>query len=315
MAQPTVSDVQAVDPVLTNLLIGYMQADERFVASRVFPEISVDKDSGTYYIVTKKYFFLDEMGERAPGAPYASADYGVATDTYTTLQQALNHPIADETRANSQLPMDLEQIGTKLLAQRQLIRKERKFSAEFMVTGVWETDDDNATTDWDDYASGDPVADVLTASDTISDSTGLEANSMVLGKIVNKALRNHPDIIDRIKHVQGATLAAIDQALAAVFGVDNYWVAKASYNSANEAAAFSGSAIIGDDCLVCHVDPTAGIFGATAGKTFTWAPGGGGGIADSYRDESRDADIIKTKSQWDQKATATDLGYFFADVV
>ena len=50
MSLPTINDVQAVEPVLTNLLIGYMQADDRFVASKVFPIVPTDKDSGTYYI-------------------------------------------------------------------------------------------------------------------------------------------------------------------------------------------------------------------------------------------------------------------------
>ena len=69
MSQPTINQVQAVDPVLTNMLVGYQQADNRFIADRLFPQVQVDKDSGTYYILTKKYFFLNEMQERAPGAP------------------------------------------------------------------------------------------------------------------------------------------------------------------------------------------------------------------------------------------------------
>ena len=45
MTIPTLNDIQAVDPVLTNILVGYKQADTRFVASKVFPAVPVDKDS------------------------------------------------------------------------------------------------------------------------------------------------------------------------------------------------------------------------------------------------------------------------------
>jgi hypothetical protein len=31
--------------------------------------------------------------------------------------------------------------------------------------------------------------------------------------------------------------------------------------------------------------------------------------------DADDADLLKFKMQWDQKAVATDLGYFFADIV
>jgi hypothetical protein len=61
MSLPTVNDVGAVETVLTNMLVGYMQADSRFVADKVFPGVPVLKDSGTYYVFTKKYWFLNQM--------------------------------------------------------------------------------------------------------------------------------------------------------------------------------------------------------------------------------------------------------------
>jgi hypothetical protein len=184
-----------------------------------------------------------------------------------------------------------------------------------MVINVWATDDNNSTTDWDDYSSGDPVSDVLTARRTISNNSGLDGNSMALGYIVHNAIVNHPDIIDRMKYTSAATQANMEGALAAVFGISNYWVAKGTYSNTNEAADFSATAIIDDDCLVCHVDPGAGVFGATAGKNFIWQPGGGLGAISTRRADEKHADVLQHKEQWDQKATATDLGYFFADVV
>lgn len=315
MSLPTVNDVQAVEPVLTNMLVGYAQADNRFVASRVFPITPVDKDSGTYYSFTKKYWFLDEMKRRAPGAPFEDGNIGVGTATYTTVQWAIQHPIADEIRKNSQVPMDLEEAAVKWLGQQSLIRKERAFSTDFMITGVWGTDDNNATTDWDDNAAGDPVNDVLTARRTISNATGQLANTLVCGAIVDQALLQHPDILDRIKYVQAATAGNVAAALADVFGLKNYWPSYASYNSANEGAAMTAAAIVDDDALICYVDPAAGLFSASAGKTFVWAPGGGQGTIYRVRDDINHRDLIQLNEQWDQVAVATDVGYFFADVV
>lgn len=315
MALPTIGSVQAVDPVLTNMLVGYKQADDRFVASRVFPEVPVDKDSGTYYIFTKKYWFLDEMQERAPGGQYARAGYAVSNSTYSTLQWALAHAIPDEVRANSQVPMSLEQAGLQWLAQQSMIRKERQFGADFMKTSVWGTDDNNSTTDWDDFAAGDPVNDVLTARRTISNNTGFDANTAVMGFIVYQAIVNHPDLIDRVKYTQAATVATMEAAAAAALGVQNLLVSKASYNSSNEGQTASYGAIIDDDCLICSVAPAPGIMAPSCGYTFAWAPGGGMGSVSMWRDGENDADLLKMKEQWDQKAVATDLGYFFADVV
>lgn len=316
MSLPTTNDLQPVDELLTNMLVAYMQSDDRFVADRVFPGVPVTKDSGSYWIFTKKYWFTDEMQVRAPGQQYARTGFGVSTTTYSTLQYALSEPIADEDRANSQLPMDLEQAVIRHLGQKMLLRKEVQWAADFMKTSVWGTDDSNSTTDWDDNSSGDPVNDVLTAKRTISNNTGYDANALVVGYIVHQALIQHPDIIDRIKYTQSAGVVSVEGALASLLGIERYLVGKATYANINEAGTFAATSILDDDALVTYISPSPSVFNPGAGYTFHWAPGGGlGGIRPVFRDEANDADLIKAKMQWDQKVVATDMGYFFADVV
>lgn len=315
MALPTLNDVQAVDQVLTNLLIGYQQAETRFVAGRVFPTVSVPQQSGTYYIFTKKYWFSNNMLPRAPGTAYAKGSFGVETTTFGTQQFGLEYAIADEIKANSQLPMDLEQVATRWLAQQSLIKKEATWAADFMKTSVWGTDG-SVTAKFSDYTSSDPVADVLTAKRTISNATGIVPNMMVMGDIVHARLVNHPDIIDRVKYTLGAKLDDINGALAAVFGIGALLVARGSYTASNEAVASpTYSQIIDDDLLICYSTPTPGIFEASAGYTFAWGGGGGVGMVDRYRDNSTKSDMVRNSEAWDQKAVATDLGYFYADCV
>jgi hypothetical protein len=316
MSLPTVNDVGAVETVLTNMLVGYMQADKRFVADRLFSGVPVNKDSGTYYLFTKKYWFLNQMKYRPAGGNYPLADFGVETSTFTTMQKALAYRIADEVRANSQVPMDLETAAVRWLAQQILLAKEISFSTDFMKTSVWGTDDDNSATDWDDFSSGDPVSNIQTACRTISNNSGYDANTMVVGYIVHNALVNHPDMIDRIKYTQTAGITQMEGAVSSVLGIPNYVVAKATYSNTNESASFSATAIIDDDALICYVSPNPGLFEASAGYTFHWAPGGGlGSILPVYRDAMNDADVLKAKMQWDQVVVANDLGYFFADIV
>lgn len=314
MALPTINDVQLVEPILTNMLIAYRQSADRFVASRVFPAVPVGSDSGTYPKLTKKYWFTDGLLPRAPGDPFARMEYGVESGTYKTLQYAGDHAIADEVRANSQIPMELERVGVELLGQKSMLRKEIQWAADFMKTTVWGTDNTSAT-DWDDYNSGDPVGDLLLASETISNNTGYSPNTLVVGHIVHRALMNHPDILDRIKYVMAAGQDNIQRALLGVLGIDNYLVARGTYANINESAAFAATPIIDDDALLCYVNPSAGLFDATAGKTFVWGPGGGEGTIYRYRENSRHADVLQHKEQWDQAVTASDLGYFFSDIV
>jgi len=255
----------------------------------------------------------DEMQERVPGTEYMRAHFAAETTTYDTVQYALATPIADEIRNANQAPMELGTAAVEFLGQKSLIRKERAFAAAFFTTSVWETDD-TSSTDWDDYSASDPVGDVLTASRTISLSTGKKANTIAVGAIVHQALANHPDIIDRVKYISVPTIGAVTNAMADLFGLESYVVGEAGYNSANIGQDASMAAIIDDDALVCYVERSPGIFKASAGYTFAWGGGGGDGIIINTRDGLNDADLIKGKEQWDQKAVATDLGYFFQGI-
>lgn len=313
MTQPTINDVQAVEPILTNLLVGYKQADDRFVATKVFPAVPVPNDSGTFYKFDKKYFFTNEMKVRAPGGDYPHSGFALSTDTYKTVQWALAYMIADEVRANSQVPMDLESAATRWLAQKSLIRKEVSFAEDFMKTGVWGTD--ATVTKWSDYQGSDPVGDILTGKRTISNNTGMDPNTLVMGYIVLQKLVNHPDLIDRVKYNVMGSAATVENALATLFGVQRILVGKATYSNTNEAENFAASAIIDDDALLCYTSGAPGLFDASAGYTFTWAPGGGEGIVLRHRIDRNQADEIQVKEQWDQKVVAADLGYFFADCV
>lgn len=311
----TRNDITSVDPVLTNMLVSYQQDQSRFIASQLFPVLDVATPNGTYYTFDKKYWMSDEMQERAWGADHARAKFGVSTSTYETIQWSLEVPVADEERSANQAPMDLEEAAVEYLGQKSLIRKERAFVSDFITTSVWDNTDDDSTTDWDDFSSGDPVKDVLAGARTISQATGTMPNVLAAGHIVHNALINHPDIVDRVKYVQVGSVSAVANALAAVFGLEQYIPAMASYNTANEGQDFSGSAIFDDDALLCYRNSNPSLRKPSAGYTFAWGPGGGAGLIRNVRDEEASADIIQIKEEWDQKVVASDMGYLWLGVV
>lgn len=313
MSLPTVNDVQAVEPILQNLLVGYYNAESRFVADRAFPALSVDKDSGTYYVFDQKYWMSDTMLVRAPGMQYPQGDFAVSTGTYKTLQYALAKAIADEERANSQVPMDLETAAVRWLGQKALLRRERLWAAVAMAASVWGAADGSVSTKWSTDTS-DPVGDVRTGVRTISQATGASANTIIMGEIVRDRLINHPDLIDRVKYTSRAGIGSIDQALSEILGL-NVLVGAAIYNSANEAQTATYSPIVDDDILILYSTPTPGLFEPSAGYTINWAPGGGmGGIRPVVRLDANDGDLIKFKMQLTHEIVASYVGYYVADV-
>jgi hypothetical protein len=312
---PTINDVQQIEPVLTNILTAYFQSESRFIADRVFPGVPVDKDSGTFYTFDKKYWFSDEMKRRAPGQKYPRGEFGVGTDTFKTEQWALAKEIVDEAQANSQLPMSLERAAVRWLGLKALIRKERMWASSFMTTGVWATDD-SLSNKWSDTTNGDPVKDIATARRAMSHLTGFRPNVLIMGEIVRDRLIEHPDIAERVKYVQRATADNLEGALGELFRVPRILIGEAIFNSANEGQAEVMAPLFDDDALLLYVTDAPSIEEPSAGYSFHWAPGGGlGTIQPPYRDEEAQADLVRFKMQLVYKKVASDLGYFFPDCV
>lgn len=311
--RPTVAQLRPVgNPLLNSMLIAYMNEEADFVARRAAPVVPVNEESGTYLTIEQKHWFADKMERRAYGDKRARGGYTFGSDTYKTLQWALEHPIPDEHQATSQVPMRLEGLGLEWLAHQSNIRKERAFAADFMTTGVWTT---NPTpTDWDD-SSGVPITDIRNNKRTVRQLIGKAPNALIVGEIVYDGLVVNAQVAGKIQYTETQTVDTVEGLLAAVLGVEFLFVSRAVYNSANTGQAQSIDPIIDDDALLCIVSPGADMMTVSSMKTFTWADGGGEGSAKSYYDDSADSTIVAHKEQWDQKLVSADSGVFFADIV
>lgn len=314
MSLPTLNDVHFVDPVLQNMLVGFANQAQDFVALDVFPGVSVDSFKGTYPIFTKKYWFMDGLERRAPGGDFAAGGIGVSSTTYETQQWAKSFPLPDEIEAGNQSGYSLMRAGTRWLAQQSFIRKERAFAAGAMVTGKWTTTNTTAT-DWDD-ASGVPVTDILSAKRTVRGLTGLSPNTLVLGEIVYDALLLNAQVAAKLQYTTQMTISEVERLLGAVLGVGSIHVSRAVYNTANEGQTASLSPVIDDDALLVYNDASAlEEFDTTGAKFLLWNPGGGAGAQSQYRDDGRDTNVIKHKEQWALEIIAADLGHLWTDIV
>jgi hypothetical protein len=299
--------------------VAYIQSQTNFVANQVFPQIPVEKQSDKYFVYTKGDWFRDEAQVRAPASPSAGSGYTLSTSTYSTLVYAFHKDVDDQTRANADSPLAPDRDATAFITQRMLLRQEVQWASDFFTTGVWGTDVVGGTdfTKWSSYAASDPIEDVEAGKQVILDSTGMMPNTLVLGYAVYRQLRNHPDIIDRIKYTSSNT---VDTAtIARLLGIDRVLVARGVKNSAVEGATVSMGSILGKNAFLSHVAPSPGILTPSAGYTFTWrgvSDGMGANVGISrFRMPELRADRIESQMAWDNKVIGTDLGYFFSAAV
>jgi hypothetical protein len=325
--QPGRGDVH-VDGPLTTIAIAFAQNPEAFIADRVFPILSVAKQTDKYFTIPRGAWFRDEMKKRAPGALSAQRTHEVSTDSYACDVWALHEMLADQVRANYDSPLQADREMTEGLSQAGMIRKELQWVTDFFGSGLWTTDQtgvDSASPStnqvgrWD-RADSTPIEDVRAGKRRVQARTGFRPNKLVVGREVYDALLDHPDIVGRLDRgqTQGAAIV-MRQNLAALFELEEVLVMDSVVNSATEGATDSIDFIGGKSALLVYAAPSPGLYVPSAGYTFSWTGLLGAGAlgmrVKRIRDEKRESDMIEIQMAFDQKLVSADLGQFFITIV
>lgn len=315
MAQPTIGTVHTDRP-LTNFSHGIIAASEGYIANKVFPIVSVSTRSNSYYTYTQGDWLRDEARMRPPATESVGSGYNLSTGSYFCDVWAIHKDLDDQSDANADDILNLEQDAVEFVTARMMLRHEIEWASTFFATSVWTTDL-TPTNLWDVYSSSNPLTDVQTAIKTILARTGFRPNTLVLGYDTWSALLNHPDIIERIKYTSANV--PTEQVIGRYFGLDRVFVSNAIKNTANEGAAASYSFIAGKHAWVGYVAPRVGPRTPTAGVTFVWD-----GVSDSTGDTvgivkfpipEKRVTRVESQMAWDSKVIGPELGYLLASVV
>jgi hypothetical protein len=315
MPQPTQNQVH-VDAILTNISVAYMQKAENFIANKIFPIVPVEKQSDKFFKYTKNDWFRDEAQRRADATESAGGGYNLSTDSYNAEVWAFHKDVGDQTRANADAPINVDREAVEFITSRLLLKMETEFVASYFTSGIWGTDATPSNL-WSNYTTSDPLDDIEDAKRAILATTGFEPNTLVLGYDVFKELKNHPDLVDRIKYTSSSVITT--DMMARMFDVDRVVVSKAVKATNNEGATGAYDFTAGKNALLCYSAPSPGLLQPSAGYIMSWT-GVSGGLGQTigssrFRMESVKADRIEAEMAFDMKVVAADLGYFFNAVV
>ena len=312
-AQPTRTDVRAVDPLLTDLSIGFK--NERFLWEQLAPPFRTPDATGQFPVYTRDFWLRRQGGaERAAEGPYQKVGWGVTFSTFTTVEIGFEKSTGDVIKAASQLSESLEVTDTAFLTELIQIEMEKRVSAAGFVTGAWGTSNTLTGTDqWSDFANSDPIADADTAMRTIRRNTGTAPNMLIVGLLGWEKLKEHPLILDKYKHTQVGIMT--EDLVAAVLGMDSVVVGDSVENTGDEGTAFTGADIWTDNALFLKND-TPGAMTATSAVSFIWDEKGNFPWAvETYRDEAVRSDVTRIFTHQDVQITSSQHGYLFLDVV
>ncbi len=320
-----------VDAPLTGFSLGFQQSAERFIAWRVFPNVPVQHQSDKYWVYPREYFFTEGFRKSSPGSAAGEVTYAVdSSPTFYCDVWKERTPILHQVRANADAAINPALLATKLLTEHALVKLERDWIARFFQGGVWTTDYDgvsgspstNQVRQWDDYTNSDPLLDVETLKIAQLELTGYEPNKMVIGRRVWGRLKNHPDIVDRIKYGQtpGSAAKVTRQAVAALLDLEEILVTSGVHNTAKQGKTPSYGFIGGNHALLVYAPGTIGENEPVAGAKFSWtgeAPGTNdqGGSIRTWTSDETETEYAEMKMAYDLKLISGDLGCFIENVV
>lgn len=324
MPQPTRQEVHVNRP-LTNISIAYMQAQDNFIADQVFPSIPVQKESDRYISYPREYWFKSEAERRAPATESAGGGWEIDnTNTYFCDPFSIHKDIDDQIRANADSPIDMDRDATRWVTQQLMLKREKEWADEYFTSGVWTTEYTGVSSSpgageklqWD-QADSTPIEDVTNARIEVAELTGFRPNVLVLSPYVFNTLKNHADVLDRIKYTQAGMVTA--DILAGLFEVDRVLVAWGVENVAEEGATGNYDFVFGKHALLAYANPTPSLLQPSAGYTFNWTgmlgAGAEGTRIKTFRMEHLNSDRVEGDMAFDLKLVAADLGVFFDGIV
>jgi hypothetical protein len=302
-----------IDRPLSKISIGFVPTD--FIADQIYPVVPVVERSDKYYIFDRGDWFRVPNTLRATKEKPKRVEFAVSSESYYANNYALAEEIAWEDRANADAALSLDMSTTEHLTGLLMTDWEKRLASQLTSTSNLGSSTTLSGTDqWSDFVNSDPVGDVTAGMQAIQGSTGKKANLAVMGQEVWNKLKDHPDILDRIKHTQRGI--ATPDIVAQVFQVDKLLIGAAIENTGTEGLADSMSYIWGKNVLLAHTPASAGLRTASLGYAFRWKPAGFGDMTViRNRDEERRVDILSVEYFQDEKITASELGYLIADTI
>lgn len=305
MPNPTPRDVH-FDAALSQFSIAYRNG--MYIFDQVFPVVSVAKQSDFYFVFDKGSWFRDIAAKRAPGTRAQRADFSLTSASYVCVNYALAKGVPDEVRENADSPLRPDQEATEFVTDA-LLRAQEKRVADLITASTNWAYAASPTVQWTSD-SADPLGDIELAINGVVSTIGRLPNVAVMSWDVWRYLKNHPDLLDRVKYTRPGGQPQPND-LAGWFSLDKVLIGTSLVDSAIEGATSSLAYVWGDDFWVGYVPATPALMTPAAGYSLEWGERG----VNTYREDQEHQDVVEALHYTDEIITASDAGAIIPNAV
>lgn len=235
MPQQNLGQTRVIDPILSEHARGYIQAG--LIARSIFPLVPVTAYGGQI-IEFGKEAFRRYNTKRAPGADTKRIQFGYAGKPFSIQPSALEAPVPRERmRDATQVPgFDLGARAVNLVLRVVNLEHEDECARIALNPANYDNDHKVALTGGNRWThpDSDPFGDIETAKEAVADTIGVEPNRAMFSRGAFRALKTHPKIIERFKHVSVASVTV--DMLQTLFDIDDLVIGQARYASGPDDA-------------------------------------------------------------------------------
>ena len=318
---------------LTNMSMAFFQNPADFVATSIFPICPVPLSASYFYTFSKADLARDNVQRKPAFGHVNPAIMGQEDNSYKCVVDQVLVGIdqiaqLNYQRSNAPGVADPRRAKVRFATEQMLLHQDILFASKFFKAAAWgnvktgksTTPGTNEFWKWDN-SSSDPIGQIDDLKAEIKRNGRRTPNRLALGVDAYIALKNHPDIIDRIKYTGTTANPArvTPQVLAELFGVEQVKVLESTYNTAGIGQAAAMDFICDSKAaLLCYATPTPQIDEPSAGYIFTWDMLGNGQPVAFDQFEGTPADhseFIEGLMSTDMKKTCDDLAVFLEDCV
>jgi hypothetical protein len=298
-----------VDPVLTKISVAY--SPQIYLASRIMPDVTVEKKSGIYWKYNRDMFRPSD-DVRAPGAEANTVEFGLTKANYgPVVEHSLQDKVEDEIVEEYPSEFDAYQDATINIKEMLLINKERAL-AEYMsnTSNITQNETLSGSSQFSDYSNSNPFTKIDAAKNTIRSSIMRIPNTMIVGYAVHQALIHHPDLLERVKYSERGVLT--EDLIKMLFGIQNYWVADQQYVTSDEGQTETIADIWGNHMWIGYIEPTPRRKSITFGYHFTYDKGA---QVDRWYEKKVKSTFIRSSIYYVREVVANEAMFFYKNVV
>lgn len=302
------------DPILTDISVRY--SNSHFIAEMLFPNVTVEKETGYYFKFDKENLRKNPGGtKRGDYARANRVDYNLVSTAYgplteRTLEMGIPKRVMDQYVA----PLTPMSTATETVTEKVLLEKESDLATDLGSAAGLVTQNVtlSGTAQWSDYTNSVPFGDIRTGISTIKQNALQTANVAAMGQQVFDKLVNHPNFVSRVQYTARADQATMANALADLIGVSKVFIGDAVQNTAGEGLADATSFVWGKNFWLMYVANVPAIETVSAGYHLVL---NGGRFIDTWYEQAIKTTFVRFNDYYDRVIVAVEAIYAIYNAV